>query len=54
MPDSYGMDLASEFFFGPNNSPKPIAAIAINVATAIITAMAMYSNNINTSLVCEI
>jgi hypothetical protein len=50
MPDSYGIDFASDFFFGPNNSPRPIAMNAISVATAIITPMAIYSSNMDTSM----
>jgi hypothetical protein len=54
MPDSYGMAFASDFFFGPNSSPKPMAMKAISVATAIITPMAMYSSNMDTSMMREI
>src|SRR5581483_3237587 len=49
MPDSYGSSLTFDFFFGPKSSPRPIAIAAIRVASAIITAMAMYSSNIDTS-----
>jgi hypothetical protein len=47
------MDFASDFFFGPNNSPRPIAMSAIRVATAIMTAIAIYSSNIDTSTMFE-
>jgi hypothetical protein len=44
MPDSYGMDFASDGFLGPNNVPSPIAISAIIVAKATITAIATYSS----------
>jgi hypothetical protein len=44
MPDSYGMDFMSDFFFGPNKFPKPIAINATIVAKTIIKPIAIYSS----------
>src|SRR5512146_3457706 len=47
MPDSYGSDFTFVFFFGPSNSPRPIAIAAISVATMIMMAIAMYSSSMD-------